>query len=156
MTPMIEITAPIAARELAAAPNAALEAARRKYVAEYLDDLAAGYDAALDLRPTYAPPRPALALATCSAQWAFAGSQDAEQWSGPCASRQEAIASALDCYGAEDQPDLPVWISECRPVKDSDEAADEEWTFILTGAMERVTAAEARYERATTSKEDML
>ncbi len=84
---------------------------------------------------------PALGVAPGSG-WAFASSQDAEQWNGPCPTRQDAIAAALDYYGDEDEPDCPVWISECRPVNETDTDADEEWTFMLTGKLERVTAAD--------------
>lgn len=74
--------------------------------------------------------------------WAYASAEDAEQWHGPVKTREEAIAAALDYYGDEDEPELPVWISPCRPVNETDEDAEEEWTFMLTGKLERVTAAD--------------
>ena len=74
--------------------------------------------------------------------WAYASAEDAEQWHGPVKTREEAIAAALDYYGDEDEPELAVWISPCRPVNETDEDAEEEWTFMLTGKLERVTAAD--------------
>lgn len=72
-------------------------------------------------------------------QWAFASAEDAEQWHGPCKTREEAIASAYDYYGSDEA----VYVSTCRPVDESDkhdEDIDEDWTFIVTGTPERVPA----------------
>lgn len=65
--------------------------------------------------------------------WCYASSKDAEIWHGPCKTREEAIAQALDLYGDERDPTIPVWVSPCRPVKDTDEDAEPSWTFMRCG-----------------------
>ena len=74
------------------------------------------------------------ALGTGSAQWAFASDPESEHWSGPFATKHEAIVEALAHYGDPEDGFKPC-VSECRPVRPEDDA-EEEWTFICTGEIE--------------------
>ncbi len=77
-----------------------------------------------------------------TAQWAYAYTEDTEDWRGPCATREDAIAEALDMFGGEDKEDGYVYISKCRPVKDTDEDIQDDWTFVVTGGVEKISATQ--------------
>lgn len=70
-------------------------------------------------------------------QWAFADNPDSERWTGPYATKHEAITEALSYYGDPDDGHKPC-VALCRPVKDEDDDVQEGWTFMVEGEPELI------------------
>jgi hypothetical protein len=68
--------------------------------------------------------------------WAFAQTDDEEEWNGPCDTREAAIEEAWDYYGEVES----IAVARCRDVLPTDVDADEDWDFIVSERRETVMA----------------
>lgn len=63
--------------------------------------------------------------------WAFAQSDDDEDWTGPCDTREAAIEEAFDYYGDEQS----IAVAPCyKPGPDD----DDDWDFVVRGRRETI------------------